>query len=162
MKRLLTIALWLLCMAASAQGTWGVVYRPADELKGQDAKPVYIYDVPNIGSLVVWDWTNPNFRLITSNGIFRGRYSQGSKFYPVVVGFYNDNGQLEKKFVLHLLEEVNCGGKFIATADFYIGGRANVKKMMSRMKSGNGYVRIVADLYDRPSFDIKVTPFERQ
>jgi len=30
------------------------------------------------------------------------------------------------------------------------------------MKSGDGYVRIVAELYNSPDFDIKITPYSQR
>lgn len=156
------MALWLLCMTAVAQGSWTVSHRDADELKGQDARDVYLYEAPGVGTVVVWDWDKADFRLITDNGFFKAYYYQGSKYYPITVGFYDDDGKLEKKFGLDLIEEYNHGGKYIATGGFYYGGRGNIRKLLSRMKSGKGYVRILADLYNRSAFDIMITPFEKQ
>ena len=163
MKRLLIIALMaVLSLTAGAQGKWDVSYRQADELIGQDAKSIYMYEAKGIGTVVVWDWSKPDFRLITDKGFFKATYCQGGKYYPVTVGFYDDNGNLEQKFSIQMLEEDNHGGKYIATGDFYIGGRGNIKKIMARMKSGKGYVRMVVDLYNKPPFDIKITPYIRK
>lgn len=165
MKRLLTIVQMLvLTMIASAQGAWTVSYRQADELIGQDARNVYIYDVDGIGSIVVWDWKKPNFRLITEKGFFHKKMVQGVNelCVPVMVGFYDKNGTLKTKLNLIMFEEDNHGGKFIATGGFYLGGRGNIRKIMSQMKSGDGYVRFVAELYNKPNFDIKVTPYQKR
>lgn len=158
----MTIALVLLVgMAASAQGKWHVSHREADELKDQKAQDVYIYDVAGVGSLVVWDWKSPNFRLISEKGMFRKMVSGGNTFIPVTVGFYDESGKLEKKFTINLLEELNHGGKFIATGDFYLLGRKDIKKTLARLKSGKGYVRMLAMLYNQPDFDLRVTPFQQ-
>lgn len=163
MKKLLTIALiTVFSIIASAQGIWEVSHRQADPMKGQDARDVYIYTANGIGSVVVWDWNKADFRLITEKGMFRTWVSSGSTFVPVKVGFYDDNGNLEKMFTISLMPEDNHMKKYIATADFYYLGRKNIKKIISRMKSGKGYVRMVAQLYNDPDFDIKIIPYNQQ
>ena len=163
MKKLLAIALTaILSMTANAQGTWRVSHRQADELKGQTAQDVYMYEAPGIGTVVVWDWKKPDFRLITDNGFFHQELVQGVGLcVPVNVGFYDKNGNLKTKFQLIMFIEDNQGMKWIATGGFYLGGRGNIRKALARMKSGDGYVRIVAELYNRPDFDIKITPFQK-
>ena len=162
MKRLMTIALVLLAgLTACAQGRWTVSHREADELKGEKAQDVYIYDVDGVGSLVVWDWNSPNFRLISERGGFRKMVSGGSTYVPVTVGFYDENGKLEKRFTINLLEELNHSGRFIATAERYLFGRKDIKKTLARLKSGKGYVRMVAMLYNQPDFDLRVTPYQK-
>ena len=53
-------------------------------------------------------------------------------------------------------------GKYIATADFYFGGRGDIKKTLKRLKSGKGFVRMVAQLYNDPDYDIKIIPYSEQ
>ncbi len=162
MKRLLTIALMsVMMLTAGAQGKWEVFNLDADELMGQTAQTVYLYEVPGVGTVVVWDWEKAEFRLISKKGMFRAFISDGDRYYPVVVGFYDENGKLEKKFTINLLEDINHGGKYISTAGFYFGGRGDIRKTVARMRSGRGYVRFVANLYNQPMFDIKVKPYSR-
>ena len=78
------------------------------------------------------------------------------------VGFYDDNGNLEKMFTVNLMPEDNHMGKYIATANFYFGGRGNIKKIIMRLKSGKGFVRMVSQLYNDPDFDIKIIPYSLQ
>ena len=161
MKRLMTIALVLSAvLTACAQGRWTVSHREADELKGQTAKDVYIYDVAGVGTLVVWDWKSPNFRLISEKGMFRKMVSGGNTFIPVKVGFYDENGIFEKSVTINLAEELNHSGRYITTFDYYMLGRKDIKKTLSRLRSGKGYVRFLAMLYNQPDFDLKVTPFQ--
>lgn len=164
MKKLLAIALLMvLSMTASAQGTWTVSHREADELIGQTAQDVYMYEAPGIGTVVVWDWKKPDFRLITDKGFFNQVRLQGSGLcVPVKVGFYDKNGKLKTRFQLIMYCEDNHGMKWIATGGYYLAGRGNIRKILAHMKSGDGYVRIVAELYDRPDFDIKVTPYQKR
>lgn len=161
MKKLLTIALMaVLCLTAGAQGTWSVIHREADELKGQSAKDVYVYDEEGVGSVVVWDWDRPAFRLITESGLFHQVMVQSQLCVPVTVGLYDDDGYLKTKLNLILYVESNKNSKWITTGGFYIGGRGNIKKTLAHMKSGKGYVRFVAQLYGQPDFDLRVVPFD--
>lgn len=162
MKRLMTIALVLLVgLTASAQGKWRVSHRQADDLIGQEAKDIYIYDVEGVGSVVVWDWKKPDFRLITEEGIFHQQSLVGVGLcVPIKVGFYDKGGTLKKKFDIIMFVEDNHRMKFIVTGGWYRAGRGNIRKTLAQMKSGDGYVRIVAELSDRSPFDIKITPFE--
>jgi len=91
MKKILVIAMMVvLNITASAQGTWSVSHRQADELKGQTAQDVYMYEAPGIGTVVVWDWKKPDFRLITDKGIFHQELVQGVGLcVPIQVGFRN-------------------------------------------------------------------------
>ncbi len=163
MKKLLTItALLLAGLTTNAQGRWEVVHNEADPMKGEVERDVYIYSADNIGSVVVWDWSKADFRLITNNGLFNTWVSSGSVFAPVKVGFYNDNGDLEKMLTVNLVPETNSMKKRLVTSDFYIGGRSDIKKIMSRLKSGKGYVRIIASRYNESDFDIKITPFDKE
>lgn len=163
MKRLLIIALMaVLTMTASAQGTWSVSHRQADPLIGQEAQDVYIYKVDELGSLVVWDWNKPDFRLITDQGFFHQVTVQGTGMcIPVNVGLYDKNDNLKTKFQILLFEEDNHGGKWIATGGFYLGGRGNIRKILGRIKSGDGYVRFVAERYNQSNFDMIVTPYQQ-
>ena len=61
-----------------------------------------------------------------------------------------------------MFTEDNHGLKWIATGGYYLGGRGNIRKALARMKSGDGYVRIVAKLANNPDFDIKIFPFNNQ
>lgn len=164
MKKILVIAMMVvLNITASAQGTWSVSHRQADELKGQTAQDVYMYEAPGIGTVVVWDWKKPDFRLITDKGIFHQELVQGVGLcVPIQVGFYDKHGNLKTKFQLIMFTEDNHGLKWIATGGYYLGGRGNIRKALARMKSGDGYVRIVAKLANNPDFDIKIYPFNNQ
>jgi len=162
MKRLMTIALLLLAgLAASAQGTWAVSHREADPMKNQDERDVYIYTVKGIGNVVVWDWDKAEFRLIAEKGFFRTLInSKGIRVALIRAGFYDESGKLEKYYDIQLVPEDNTSNKWISTAGFYFGGRGSIRKVMKRMKSGKGYVRLLGQLYDNKDFDINVTPYQ--
>jgi hypothetical protein len=163
MKRLLTIALLLaVVFSAGAQGKWTVSHREADPMKNQDARDVYIYETGGNGQVVVWDWDKADFRLIAEKGFFRTLYSNGMKIVPIRAGIYDENGNLEKMYDIQLVPEDNTNNKWIATGSFYYFGRGDIRKVMKRMKSGKGYVRLLAELYNNQYFDINVKPFQSE
>lgn len=160
MKKLLSIVLLLLAvMTASAQGTWSVSHREADPMKGEESKDVYIYKDAGVGSVVVWDWGKADFRLITDKGMFRTRVSSGSVFVLVKVGFYDEQGNMEEMVTVNLLPEDNQMNKYIATADYYMFGRKDIRKIIKHLKSGKGYVRFLVERFNDTEFDLKVTPY---
>lgn len=161
MKKIFVIALFLFAwLAASAQGTWRVSHREADPMKGQDERDVYIYDADGIGSMVVWDWDKYNFRLITQNGMFRTWVSSGTVFVLVKAGFYDEHDNMKEMVTVQLLPEDNQMRKYIATADFYMFGRKDIRKIFKHLKSGKGYVRFLVERYNETDFDLKVTPYK--
>lgn len=161
MKKLLTIALLLtVVLTAGAQGKWTVSHREADPMKNQDARDVYIYETGGNGQVVVWDWDKADFRLIAEKGFFRTLYSNGMKIVAIRAGIYDENGNLEKMYDIQLVPEDNTNNKWIATGSFYYFGRGDIRKVMKRMKSGKGYVRLLAELYNNQYFDINVLPYQ--
>ena len=156
----MTIALLLLAvMTVCAQGTWSVSHREADPMTGEESKDVYIYKDAGIGSVVVWDWNKADFRLITDKGMFRTRVSSGSVFVLVKVGFYDEQGNMEEMVTVNLLPEDNQMKKYIATADYYMFGRKDIRKIIKHLKSGKGYVRFLVERFNDTEFDLKVTPY---
>ena len=158
MKKLLVIALLLsVGLMANAQGGgWRITHREADPMKGQTEQDVYIYDVLGMGTLVVWDWNEPDFRLITEKGFFKFSTYGPYTTVGVKVGFFDDNDNMEKMVYLTLSVEPNHNWKYITTD---IWGRKKIKKILSRLRSGKGYVRFVAQRYDDSDFDMKVEPY---
>ena len=163
MKKLLTIALLLtVVLTAGAQGKWTVSHREADPMKNQTAKDVYIYTTAGGSEVVVWDWDEADFRLITGRGFFRVLYAGGRRIVPIRAGLYDENGNLEKMYDLQLVPEDNTNNKWIATSDYYLLGRSSIRKVMKRLKSGKGYVRFLGELYNNEYFDINVKPFQSE
>lgn len=160
MKKLLTIALLLVGLTASAQGKWTVSHRKADPMKNQDARDVYIYESPGIGSVVVWDWDKADFRLITEREPFYVQYSGGMRIVPIRAGLYDERGNLGKMYDIQLVPEENTNNRWITTSGFYYFGRGNIRKVMKHMKSGKGYVRFLGTLYNNNDFDINVRPYQ--
>lgn len=159
----MTIALVLLAgLTVCAQGKWRVSHRQADPMKNQDARDVYIYDIVGVGSVVIWDWDKADFRLVSETRGFYTTITNGATRVYVKAGIYDENGELKKMYTLELFPEDNTNYKWITTGMFYYFGRGGIRKVMKHMKSGKGYVRFLAELYNNKEFDIKVTPYQRK
>lgn len=157
-------------LTAGAQGTWKVSEIEADELKGQEASKVLVYSVPEMGSLVLWDWTEYQFRLISESAQFDidagyNRFSGSYAGAEVLIGIYSDDGQLVEKFTMWLDKEDNKANRFLRTRNAGtmsnpVGQKGKVKKLFKALQSGTGYVRIVTQRYNTTDFDIKITPYK--
>lgn len=163
MKRIAVLfcAMLLVGLTANAQGTWKVSHRDADPMRGQTEQDVYIYEINGVGSVVVWDWDKADFRLITTKGMFKNEYTTNGKMVPVKAGFYNKQGKLEKMVTVVMFPEDNHSNKWIATGGFYYFGRGSIRKIISNLKKGKGYVRFVVQRYEDTDFDIIVTPYQQ-
>jgi len=160
MKKLLTIALLLVGMTASAQG-WHVSHRAADPLTGQTEADVYIFSAKGIGSLVVWDWNRPSFRVISENKMFSSYVSHTGSYVPLLVGIYNGRGEMTDRFRFEMYIEQNHSNMYISTSDFsYPSTRKKIKKVLKALRSGNGYVRFWAERWNHDDLDMKVPPFQ--
>lgn len=165
-KVLLTIVLLLAGLTAGAQGKWTVTEQQADELTGQEAGRVYSFTSPGMGTLVVWDWNTPQFRIV-GDEVFGVRFASGSsalRGLTIMVGIYDDAGALTDKFEMWLDAERQRNDQFIRTRDAGtmsnpMGQKKKVRKIFDALQSGKGYVRIVAPRYNRTDFDMKITPY---
>lgn len=168
-KLLLILTLFTSVMFISAQGTWEKSVTEADELKGEEGGTVYVYTVKDMGSLIIWDWNDFQYRLISEHQFdinsgwsqFGGSYS-GIK---VLVGIYDDKGQLEEKYEMWLDKENNRANRFVRTRDAGsmsnpVGQKKKVRKLFEALHRDNGYVRMVAPRFERTDFDIKITPYK--
>ena len=71
MKKLLSISIMMLMvLTVSAQGEWEVTEVKGDELKGTQDATAYTYSVEGMGSLILWDFNNPMFRLVSTTAQF--------------------------------------------------------------------------------------------
>ena len=136
----------------------------ADELKDEKGGVFYRYDLEGVGSVILRDWKDWEFKIITESGEFdsfemNDEISHGI-FYTF--GYYNDDNKLEFKFKDDRLE-VDHNNKKSAwinkkwTHDFY--NKNKIKKAFCALKEGKGYVRIVYARKSAPDFDLKVTPY---
>lgn len=162
MKKLMTIALLLIAMTASAQGVWEKSVTEADELKGQEASEVYIYSQPGMGSFIFWGLDEYQFRLVSEESQFDIQYSSSYSGVNVYVGLYDGNDRLTEKFSMWLDREDNRANRFVKTRNAGgmfnpVGQKGKVKKIFKHLTSGKGYVRIVCPRYNNTDFDIEIT-----
>ena len=165
MKKLLKIALLLLnVMTVNAQGTWSTGMNEADELKGLLGGPYYRYDVEGIGSFILWDWEDCKFRIITDKGKFDEQFSTYSRNWSISIsmGLYSPDGKLTEKVECPI--ESDHSSPNTATINKNWNGiwrnRKKIKKMISALKSGEGFVRIVCKRKDISDFDLKITKYD--
>lgn len=166
MKKLLTIALLLLVgMTAGAQGKWTYSNYPADALTGQQAYTAYMYEVPGVGSYVSWGWDDPDFRLITANGIFSESicYEWYGSFraYRVLVGIYTAKGELKEKFYVQMYKENSSLGDKIHLSSMK-KQRKLAKKISKALSDGDGFVRFVCARHSQGDFDFTVPHYPKR
>ena len=171
MCKVLTIAIMMvLALSANAQGEWRTVELEGDPLKGTESGTAYIYEDPEIGSFVFWGFDKFQYRITVAEGQFNinagyNRYGGSYAGLSVSVGLYDDNNKLKEMFKMWLDRESNSGNTFLKTRDSGVmnnpvGQKGKVKKIFNALKSGSGYVRIVAERYNTTDFDLKITPFK--
>ena len=165
MKKLLTIALLMLAgLTASAQeGTWSTGMNEADELKGTLGGPYYRYDVEGIGSFILWDWEDWNFKIITDKGKFEDTFAPNTGNYYVMIsmGLYTPDGHLTDIFENSLAIHRDGKSAWINKNWMYkTSHKKMIKKMFHALKSGEGYVRIVCKRKDMSDFDLKITKYD--
>lgn len=173
MKKHIVMAMMALAtLTAGAQGVWTTGMTEGDELKGTVSEPFYRYDVAGMGTFVSWTWEDANFRLISeypfeawertvvyANG---NQVRTGECFVNVTAGLYSKDGKLEKKYDLEMYVEDNSSNKQIKTYGYMVLGRGKLRKIISKIRSGEGYVRFVAGRAGMSDFDLIVTPYTGQ
>lgn len=166
MKKLLICTVILLAgLTASAQGVWSVGTIEPDELKNEKGGVYYRYDLEGVGSLILRDWKDWAFKIITENGKFdsfemNDNFSHGI-FY--VLGYYSDDDKLEFKFKDDRLEvDHNTQQSAWINKDWthYIYNKNKIKKAFRALKEGKGYIRIIMKRASDTDFDLKVTPYK--
>lgn len=163
MKKFLAIALLLLTvLTAGAQGEWRATRYAGDELTGTAEYTAYNYTEPGNGSYISWGWGNPEFRLITEEGIFSesvcyawyGSY----KAVRVLVGIYNDQGDLKEKFYLDMYKEKESLGDKIYLSSMK-SERKKARKIAKALTTDKGAVRFVCARFHQSDFDFTVPYF---
>lgn len=166
----ITIAL-MMAIATSAQveGVWEKHESKADELKGSSGGTYYSYIVPGMGGFMIYGFDTYQYSLISEGVQFNIEtgYSQFAGSYAgvtVLVGIYDDDGQLKEKFKMWLDRVDNKGNCIVRTRDAGgmsnpVGQKGKVKKILKALRSDSGYVRIVAERFQRTDFDLKIPPY---
>ena len=172
-KLLLTFIFALSCtlgMMAQTEGKWHVLQVEPDELKGEPGGSRYVYEVEKTGRFIVWDWNEYQF-MLSSLHPFATEHVSGivssANGELVLVGIYDANGKMTEKFEMWLDLLRDSGYKDLRTRNAGsmsnpVGQKKKVRKIFEALRSGVGYVRIVAPRYDNSDFDIKILAFQEQ
>jgi len=169
-KLLLTFVFAFSCtlgMMAQTEGKWHVSQVEPDELKGDPGGSRYVYEVENMGRFTVWDWDEYQFMLSSLHPFATEHVSDMVASYDgelVLVGIYDENGKMTEKFKMWLDLVRDSGYKNLRTRNAGsmsnpVGQKKKVRKIFEALRSGVGYVRIVAPRYDNSDFDIKILAF---
>ena len=165
MKKLLTIVMLLLAwLTAGAQGRWTATDFPADELQGTKAYTAYQYKCPGVGAYVSWGWDEPDFRLITENGIFSEQvnYEWYGSFRgcSVLVGIYSAGGELQEKFYVQMYRESTGIGNKIHLSTMKKQKKL-ARKISKALSEGDGYVRFICPRYSDADFELVVPHYSK-
>ena len=167
----ITIALLMaIAMSAQVEGKWMKQESEADELKGLTGNTYYTYTVPGVGGFMFYGFDTYQFCLLSDGVQFNIEtgYNQFSGSYAgvsVLVGIYDGDGQLTEKFSMWLDRVDNMGNYAVKTRNAGgmsnpVGQKGKVKKIFKALRSDGGYVRIVAERFQRTDFDMKISPFK--
>lgn len=160
-KVFLMMLLTVVAVGAAGQGTWSKKTIKADELRGEEGGTYLLYEDPSMGEIVIWNWDEFQFRLISLGG----QFNVSRDGMVVNVGIYDDNDKLVEKFGMWLDREDNRANRFIRTRDAGymnnpVGQKKKVKKIFKALQSGTGYVRFLCERYNELDFDLKVLPYK--
>lgn len=137
MKKLLFIVSFLFCMSTmSAQ--WESTFHPADELKKTKEYTSYMYTDASGNCLIFWSNSKKNYRITCENEVFD---CDVNHFISVIVGFYDENGNLKrkKKNKLHI---TNDNYQMADLSSMF--GNSDV---VTFLKEEKGYIRILVPVF---------------
>ena len=173
MKRIVSITIALMmaiAMSAQVEGKWLKQESEADELRGSRGGTYYSYIVPGLGGFMIYGFDTYQYFLISDSGQFNidagySRYGGAYAGISVLVGIYDENDKLTDKFTMWLDRVDNKGNCIVRTRDAGgmmnpVGQKGKVKKIFKALQSDSGYVRIVAERFQRTDFDIKIPPYK--
>jgi len=165
MKKVLLLMLMLSAvLTVSAQeGEWMSQTIQGDELKGTETTVAHYYIQEDMGVFVFWD--NKNGFAISSHKMFKSTVSNGDTGSLAFVGLYDNDGNLKEKMEIWMILERGSDYKRLFAVEtrnnpLVKGHKKNIKKILDAVRSGDGYVRILAGRYQTTDFDIKIPPFK--
>ena len=173
MKRIVSITIALMmaiAMSAQGEGVWEKHESKADELRGSSGGTYYSYIVPGLGGFMIYGFDTYQYFLISDSGQFNidagySRYGGDYAGISVLVGIYDENDKLTDKFTMWLDRVDNKGNMIVRTRNAGgmmnpVGQKGKVKKILKALQSDGGYVRIIAERFQRTDFDIKILPYK--
>ena len=168
MKKLLAIALMLLAkLTISAQeGKWtsGIVEK--DELRGLLGGVYFRYEVAGDGAFEVYDWNDWVFRITTEKGVFNVLHYNygGDRYMSVTIGLYSFDNKLQVRVDTELGADASFrAGWIVRQGLYYPSIRKKLRKMISALKLGTGYVRVLCERKNTSAaLDLKIKPYTEQ
>ena len=160
-KWIITLLVWCVTLTVNAQ-FWRVDTIAGDELLGtKDCIGYSFQDADNDREFIIYDNSNEDFYLCIESGIFdfNGGGASGGKMVRGLVGIYDENGKLIKKYENYCFESVGSFYNKIHSNKYSnMGGnnKKNAKNIIEHLKNGKGSVRFVIPLYQSYQMDFTV------
>lgn len=166
MKRLVLLAA-IAAQATIASAQWTMQTIDADELAGTKSDIAYMYTDSITGNTFVYYANMSDQYMIHSKEKvfdYKSGYAQYVGHYcgiNVTVGLYTASGTLKEKFKMWLDVNPSGGANHARTRNAGklinpVGQGKKVKKIVSHINNSDGYVRILADLFEGGNFDMKI------
>lgn len=164
MKKVFLLMMLAAMLTANAQeGKWVADTIKGDELKGTITTVAHCYVQEDMGMFIFWEGNQDRFAIASPNAIFNSMVSNGNVGALSFVGLYDNNGNMKEKLDIWLTLEEKSGHKRLFAIESYNNPiikhhKKNIKKVLDAVKSGEGYIRILAGRYNAEDFDLKVPP----
>ena len=167
MKKVLTVILFMVVtlLTRAQDGKWVSDTIKGDELKGTVTTVAHCYIQEGMGMFIFWEDNNGRFAIVSPKKIFNSMISNGENGALSFVGLYDNDGNLKEKLEIWLKLEEKSGHKRLFAIDKFNnplvkGHKKNIKKVLDAIRSGDGYVRILAGRYQADDFDLKIPPYK--
>lgn len=160
-KFIFTLLTLCVSITVNAQ-SWIVDTIAGDELLGTKSCIGYAFqDVENGKEFIIYDNNNEDFYLCVESEVFDfdGGGASGGKMVRGLVGIYDENGKLIKKYEKYCFESVGSFYNKVHSNKYSnMGGnnKKNAKNIIEHLKKGKGSVRFVLPLYQSFQFDFTV------
>lgn len=155
-KYIIIAALFLSALCANAQ--WKVEQSPADELKGTKASTHYLYNADDC----VFVYTEPSAMIMLSakNHIFDAERNGAYTGASITVGLYTSDDTLIEKIIMWL-DNPSGEYRFLRTRNAGtmanpVGQKKKIKKIMEHLTTTDGYIRLLAPIFNAPDIDVKI------
>lgn len=129
---------------------WSKTHFKADELTNRPEINAYTFINDEIGAFTFWDNVDDQFNVYTKNGIFNYNVKKQT---PVVIGLYDKEDKLAEK--VEMMMQRTSTASNITSAD-----KKKAKKVIAHIKT-DGYIRIIAPIYNGLQFDLKLIPLKK-
>lgn len=160
-KWIITLLVWCVSVTVNAQ-SWIVDTIVGDELLGTKSCIGYTFqDVENGKEFIIYDDNNEDFFLCVESGVFDfdGDGASGGKIVRGLVGIYDENNKLIKKYDKYCFESVGSFYNKVHSNKYSnMGGnnKKNAKNIIEHLKNGKGSVRFIVPLYQSYQLDFTV------